>query len=422
MSEAQVDGEVVDFTNFFGGGVFAPNSQSQFVFIPSDLLADYDAFVNTIFTDPLINNGVDYSGSWFPLMENGVVDYAGRGTINSVTEKVTALYGRLDFGNEFDNGSSIQGNVGLRYVDASVSGVGGIDYVPITAGPSVTFTPEAIAYMNQADTTIDGKFNSVDHWLPSLNVKYNLNDESLIRFAASKNITRPNISQLNPGRTRVAVQAFPTGDPDPNTGQRMVVDVLTTAINEYGGNPDLLPIESWNFDLGFEHYWGDENFFSVTGFYKDISNNITQDIATIGSESLDGDTVPILFFGDQNQDDATFTGFELAYQHFFTELPGLLSNLGLQANYTYIDADTNAPVSYIDADGDTLIDNNGAIVPGLAPDSDERIYRFGVDNFLGTSAHTGNIVGIYQDDQFEFRLAYNHRSKYLVSYSDQNHG
>ena len=122
---------------------------------------------------------------------------------------------------------------------------------------------------------------------------------------------------------------------------------------------------------------------------------------------LDGDNVPILFIGDQNQDDATFTGVEIAYQHFFDELPGLLSNLGLQANYTYIDADTNAPLAVVDADG------NGQ------PDSDERIYRFGVDDFLGTSENTANIVGIYQDDQFEFRLAYNYRSDYLVSYADQ---
>ena len=420
VSEAQINGEVVDYSDFFGGGVFAQGSQSQFLFIPSDVLANYDSFVDAIFTDPLINNGVDYSGSWFPLMENGVVDYENRGSADSVTEKVTALYGRLDFGNEFDDGTSLDGNIGLRYVEATVSGAGEISYVPITAGPSVTFTPEAIAFMNQASAPLSGKFNTVDHWLPSLNLKYNFNDETLLRFAGSKNITRPNISQLNPGRTRVAVQAFPT-QLNPVTQIFEVADVINTGINEYGGNPDLLPIESWNLDLGLEHYFGDDNYFSVTGFYKDISNNIAQDVSTVGSEQLDGDTVPILFFGDQNQDDATFKGVEFAYQHFFDSLPGLWSNFGIQANYTYIDAKTNAPVAIIDADGDTIPDPNGSggLVPGNQPDSDERIYRFGVDNFLGTSKHTGNVVGIYQDDEFEFRLAYNYRSDFLVSYADQ---
>ena len=430
VSESQVGGEVVDYSDFFGGGVFAPGSQSEFVFLPSDTLADYDAFVNAIFTDPIlfvangqtgfqnqvVNGGFEnpvtgetgvYSGSWVPLRQNGVVDYANRGTTNSVKEEVTAFYGRLDFGNELDNGMTVEGNVGLRYVDASVSGVGGIDYIPVVGATSELFTPEAIAFSQQQDVVEEGVFNEVDHWLPSLNVKLNLNDESLIRFAVSENITRPNIAQLNPGRTRVVVQAFPTGDPDPVTGQREVVDVINTSVNEFGGNPRLLPIESTNFDLGFEHYFGDDNYFSITGFLKEIRNNITTDTQTVDFITLDGDQVPILFIGDQNQDKATFRGFETAYQQFFDELPGLFSNLGIQANYTFIDADTNAPVAIVDANGDGL------------PDNDERIYRFGVDNFLGTSKHTANLVGIYQDDSLEFRLAYNYRSDFLVSYSDQ---
>ena len=428
VSESQIDGEVVDFTDFFNGGVFAEDSQSQFVFVPSDLLANYDNFVSAIFTDPLLftNNGEIgfanqvvngstvnpvtgqigiFSGNWFPLLQNGNVNFGDE--VNTITEDVTAFYGRLDFGNEFSNGSSLEGNVGLRYTDATVSGIGGIEFDSLDGDTSLTFTPEAVAFSNQESVRVEDEFNSVDHWLPSLNLKYNLNDESLIRLAASKNITRPNINQLNALRTRNVVQAFPVGDPDPVTGERTIIDVVNTSVNEFGGNPNLVPIESWNFDLGFEHYWGDENYFSVTGFYKDISNNITTDVETIDFVTLDGDNIPILFIGDQNQDDATFTGVEIAYQHFFDELPGLFSNLGLQANYTYIDADTNAPVGIVDANGDGQ------------PDSDERIFRFGVEDFLGTSESTANVVGIYQDEQFEFRLAYNYRSDYLVSYSDQ---
>ncbi len=436
VSESQVGGEVVDYSDFFGGGVFASGSQSQFVFIPTNTLANYDSFVNAIFTDPLlfvangetgfqnqvVNGGFEnpatgqtgvYSGSWVPLMQNGVVDYANRGTSNSVQEDVFALYGRVDFGKELNDGSSLEGNIGLRYTESKVSGEGGIDYIPITTDPtdpnnlSNIFTPDAVAYSLQADTNQTGVFNTVDNWLPSFNLKYNINDESLLRMAFSKNITRPNISQLNPGRVRLNVQAFPTGAPDPVTGQREVIDVINTSINEFGGNPNLLPIESWNADVAFEHYFGDDNYFSLTAFFKDISNNITTDVETIDFVALDGDQVPILFIGDQNQDKATFKGIELAYQHFFDDLPGLFSNLGVQANLTLIDANTNAPVAVIDTNGDGL------------PDSDERIYRFGVDNFLGTSKYTGNLVGIYQDDQFEFRLAYNYRSDFLVSYSDQ---
>lgn len=97
---------------------------------------------------------------------------------------------------------------------------------------------------------------------------------------------------------------------------------------------------------------------------------------------------------------------ELAYQHFFDDLPGFLSNTGIQANYTYIDAETNAPLPVADANGDGV------------PDSFERIYRYGVTDFLGLSEHAVNVIGIYQDDRMEARLAYNWRSEYLSSYRD----
>jgi outer membrane receptor protein involved in Fe transport len=71
-----------------------------------------------------------------------------------------------------------------------------------------------------------------------------------------------------------------------------------------------------------------------------------------------------------------------------------------------VDAKTNAPLPIQDADGDG------------APDSFEQIFRFGVDNFLGLSEHAANLIGIYQDEKLELRLAYNWRSEYLSSYRD----
>ena len=75
-------------------------------------------------------------------------------------------------------------------------------------------------------------------------------------------------------------------------------------------------------------------------------------------------------------------------------------------NYTYVDAEGEAPPPLQDADADGLADNP------------EFSFRYGVDNLLGQSDHTANIVGIYQDDKTEFRLAYNWRSEYLSSYRD----
>jgi len=59
----------------------------------------------------------------------------------------------------------------------------------------------------------------------------------------------------------------------------------------------------------------------------------------------------VVFNGDLNQDEATIKGFEAAYQQFFDQWPGLFGNLGVQANYTYIDATTNPPEPNV-AEGD----------------------------------------------------------------------
>ena len=395
--------EEVDFSDFFRGGV-VQGDNTRVLFANRDLLQDYDAWAASITNDPLINdpNGA-FGPDWSPLRQNGRVDYENRGLIGDVTEKTTNLYARLDFSNEMDNGMSLDGNIGLRYTKSTVSGQGGLEFIDITSAEARTFAPETAAYFDQANTERSGQFSSDEQWLPSFNAKWNLNDEMLFRFGVSKNITRPNIAQLRSDQVSVANLRFET---DTSVIPSTVVNVVPTQINVFGGNPDLKPIESWNIDLSYEYYFGDDNSFTVSLFSKDISNNIIYASETLDTITLDGQEIPIVFNGDLNQDEAEIKGIEIAYQQFFDGLPGLLANTGIQANYTYIDAKTNAPLPIADADGDGT------------PDSFERIFRYGVNDFLGLSDHALNLIGIYQDDKMEFRLAYNWRSEYLSSYRD----
>jgi len=239
-----------------------------------------------------------------------------------------------------------------------------------------------------------------------LNVKWNLNDSSLIRFAASENITRPNISQLRPDQISVGQFSFITEVDPAVPGSQQIVDIRLNQINTFGGNPNLKPILSTNYDLSYEFYFGDENSFTASVFRKDIRNNIIYATQTVDTVTLDGVEIPIVFNGDVNQDEAKINGVEVAYQQFYDFLPGFLSNLGLQANYTYVDASTNAPVASA-TDGDPEF-----------PEAFLRTYRFGASDFLGLSEHAFNLIGIYQSDKVEVRLAYNWRSEYLSSYRD----
>ena len=440
VADTNIGFDAVDFSDFFGGGILSDQSQSVVLFTPRALLENYDELLSTVFNDPnfflpngannfiggVVENGSftnpltgqlgQFSGEFDPLRPNGVFRDDAL-TTSSVTEEVLNLYTRLDFGNEFENGMSLDGNVGLRYARAKVRGTGGRIFVDLEPGSdSFNFNPETAAFLNQADIdAFDEEFETQEHWLPSFNAKLNLNDESLIRLAASRNITRPRIDQLNSGQTFVGNFQFIVDD---TQQPPITTDVVPFQISQFGGNPNLQPIESWNFDLGFEHYFGEDNFFAVTGFYKDITNNIIGTTEAVGFEELDGETLPVIFTTDRNEDSAEFLGVEVSYQHFFDELPGIWSNFGVQANYTYIDSSTNPPIPNIDTNGDGIFDASGPDGNGDGiPDSD-LISRFNLDNFLGTSDHTANLIGIYQDERFEFRLAYNFRSEFLISRAD----
>jgi len=408
--------ELVDFADFQRGGV-VQGANTSVLFPDRALIQDYDAFVGFIQGEPLIS-GDGFNPDWSPLRNpEGVVDYDGRGQIGDITEKTTNIYGRVDFGNEFSNGMSLEGNVGVRYTKTDVTSVGVLTYADIRSQQlqdggapntgdlqSLAFTPETVAFFSQANEDRSGDTSTDDRWLPSLNLKLNVTDNFLVRFAASEAITRPNIAQLRTDQVATVNRLFLVDD-DPNVAEDdRVIGIRPTQINLFGGNPDLKPIESTNLDLSFEAYYGDNNSVTLSLFSKDLRNNIIYATETVGTETLDGVEVPVIFNGDLNQDEATIRGFEVAYQQFYDELPGLFGNLGVQANYTYIDAKTQAPQPNV-AEGD----------PGF---DFQRIYRYGVEDFLGLSEHTANLIGIYQDDSLEMRLAYNWRSEYLSSYRD----
>ena len=408
--------EVFDFSDFQRGGLFL--GEAGVVYPDRGQLNDYDAFVDSLAAEPLLGAATNGDGNlqigdWVPLRQNGVIDYAGRGIDGLVNEKTTNVYAMLNFGNEFDNGQALSGNIGLRYVKTDITGggIGGysefaelLDPAEADSNPR-TYLPELAAFLDQADDFLEID-NSYEYVLPSLNVKWELNDEMLIRFAASQAITPPNIADLNASRNSRALLGFVT-DPNPVPGQQAgVIDIIPDAVRIDGGNPNLEPIEATNFDLSFEWYFGDDGQFTVSSFYKDISNIIVYGNTNEGQATFDGYTIPIDFGGNTNLNDGKVQGVEVAYQQFFTEWPGLLGNLGVQANFTFIESEATPLPAFEDADGDGV------------PDDFLTVYRWSIDELLGLSDLSGNLVGIYQDDRFEARLAYNWRSDYFSSYRD----
>jgi iron complex outermembrane receptor protein len=101
-------------------------------------------------------------------------------------------------------------------------------------------------------------------------------------------------------------------------------------------------------------------------------------------------------------------GIELAYQQFFDFLPQPFDGFGVQANYTYIDASgvPNNEQDYEDAGWVGGVSDTGARV------------NLDIVPLQGQSEHTANFVLMYEKYDWTARLAYNWRSKYLLTTRD----
>lgn len=430
----------VDFSNFFRGGVVQGSNQN-FVFVHENLLTDYSAFRNYLRNEPQI-------GTNHPWAPRGEADGSAWGSpnfrpedISDITEKTKNAYLRIDFGQDFANEMSIDGNVGVRYVRTDLNSSGfeafrpwPADAVqptfvngpacPAPAAPCVRvrtddaesrddprdFLPEAAAYTQQAAIPIDVKITDTK-WLPSFNMKWNLNRDMLLRVGVSKGLSRPNVQDLRASQEHVVTTTripFPaiTDPNDPLFGlDRGAQDIRVEEIRVSRGNPLLKPTTAWNYDLSYEYYFKG-GYLSLAGFLKNLKNVQVIGEMPLGTENIGGEEILMIYNGPVNQAKAKIRGFEIGYQQFYDFLPGILGNLGMQANYTFIDASTTPPPNGIDADGDGL------------PDDVTTVFRWGVSDMLGQSKHIANAVGIYQDDKLELRLAYNWRSSYLTTYRD----
>jgi TonB-dependent receptor len=420
--------DVVDFSDFFRGGV-VKGQDTSFVFFGEDYIRNQASFFDLLKSEP------DYAPVQYdPLTnrdgsERRTADYQEvykPNDISDVVEETINLYAMVNFAHDFDNDMDLSGNLGVRYVKNSLSSNGTLSYAQFsedTQGPITPeypqsaedrdherdFLPETAVFLEQGDVPATVDIDE-DYFLPSLNVKLNLNDDMLIRFGASKAITRPEIQKLRASQSIEAntsrVEFPPLEADDPNFGiNQGAQDIALQNINLKGGNPILMATESINLDLSFEWYFENGGYISTGIFKKDIENIIQEGTRTISQVTLDGQTVNNIYDGDINVADADIQGVEIATQYFFTDdLPGFWANFGFQANYTYIDASQTSPSSPPDTNGDGI--------------PDEQANRFALDNLLGQSDHTANLIAIYQGDDLETRLAYTWRSEYLTDYRD----
>lgn len=223
------------------------------------------------------------------------------------------------------------------------------------------FTPKFIANLGLKYNDVDMKVNynvnrggsrgeqEIDksYFLPSLNLRYNINDKHALRLAASKTYTLPQAKEISPFR------------------------YVSVSFNSQG-NPNLKPSDNYNIDLKWDWYISPSEIFSITGFYKYIKNPISRiEIASAGG-----------FLSYENiSDHATAAGVEMEMKkHIFSrslENNGMSRlTLGVNGAYTYTCA--NVPLA---------TDTSGSQLEGAAPwivNADlTYLFRKGGNSFTG---------------------------------------
>jgi len=429
--------ESYNMGDFYSEGTY-PNG--ELVFLNRDTLQDFNALLGAVggaaTNSPL---GTGYTAIC-DRVEATVDDCFTPGEILRVREQTQAAYAMLRFGGDdktIFNNISVVGNIGLRVVRTEIESEGSLAFpasdtfnsqpacgTPLSGNNIVNvscyLTPAIRAFAN-GGVTPDTYNASHTNWLPSFNARFGLSNRDFIRFAYSRAMSRPDFGFL---RNTVAINApIIAVTPDspyivfssptaPRTAENVVGYNFVFRAN--AGNAALKPIIADQFDLSYERYMGDSTSFTLGAFYKKLNNSISFGQFTRIFDNA-GSAQTVQFLGPQNSEDGgELAGVEVAYQTFFTFLPGLLSGLGTQLNYTYVHQAGISNSNLLNAASGGDVGASGAGQPALGGTGSV----LDSHRLAGISTHTFNVVGLYEKGPVGLRVAYNWRSRYLTQNLD----
>lgn len=152
--------------------------------------------------------------------------------------------------------------------------------------------------------------NSYTNVLPGVHLKYNITDNTILRFAWTNTLARPNYADLVPYR-----------------------EISNEDEEIYLGNSELNPTTSMNFDIMAEHYFKSVGIISGGVFYKDIKDFVY----IFQFEDENGYEV----YQPLNGDDASVLGAEFSFQRRLDFLPGFAKNFSIYLNYTHLTSSTD---------------------------------------------------------------------------------
>lgn len=301
------------------GQIMLPN------FLNGDTRNIYDKYLLNGMIDP------NKASAWNDMNINGinpsthiheyVPDHSEDGTNYNLSENVASAY----LMNTLNFGSFATIITGLR-IESDDNNYNALYYPYITTEWSVF-----------KDTTTHHSESII---LPNIHVILKPTDYLNIRLAAFRGLERPNFNFRLP--------TYVIGN------QGSAFDDKNFVIL---GNTGLKNADAWNFEINLQLFSNTIGLFSVSGFYKNIKNEVHQLWHTPILDKATSDSLGIRYINDIAPFTATYSiiypynsdkptkvwGFEVEHQANLQYLPGLLSNIVLSYNFSVIRTETYTP-------------------------------------------------------------------------------
>ncbi|WOE75520.1 TonB-dependent receptor [Alterisphingorhabdus coralli] len=334
----QVPDELVTIAGFEGG--FAANG------FPDFAVFDIDGVYNLALGNDLgVNQPTDQSQPFTLEQSFGVA------------EDVWAGYAQLNFDGEAGT-IGVRGNIGLRLVN----------------------TDQSSNFLSGGDVASDG----ANYWdvLPSANLILDLSPTDVLRISYTRQLSRPPLIDLGGAiNATFGLDGVPAGG---------------------GGNPQLRPFRANQFDISYEHYFGNDGVFAAALFYKHLESFIIGGVvpdfnfvdAGVFIAPPAGDvTAPFQETGPLsapvNGDGGYVWGLELNFTYSFDDLlPAPLDGFGVIMNYSFSQSELDFPD-----------DRSGLDISLPLP---------------GLSEHVFNPTLYYEKSGFGGRVGMRHRSSFVA--------
>lgn len=283
----------------------------------------------------------------------------------------------------FEIGNRFGGNVGVRYVDTSIESNGALTAPGIDAGTGTNlfaFPPQPLQ--------LEHDYQEV---LPSMNLRYNLLDEVVLRFSASQALWKPEFWRTAAIATLSA--SWRDDIPEDDRPENPTVDDFQFNFSTNETNPELDPMKATQLDVSAEWYFNEDGGMLYGAiFQKDVSDFFRLQRTSAVMEGLN-----VTWDRAVNTGAADVSGFEIGGTYYFDFVPEAFQGFGVMANYTNIDSSTSVESGV----GVDATDTDGSVITGLP--------------FEGLAENSYNLALMYENYGLYARLAYNYNSETLQS-------